>query len=92
MIKSFKHKGMAELFQTGKSRKVQPKHEKKLKLILGLLNVATHAEQMAAPGLRLHPLKGKPEGRFAVWVDENYRVIFRFDSGNAIEVDYADYH
>jgi len=36
--------------------------------------------------------EGKPEGRWAVDVDENYRVIFRFEEGHAYEVDYDDYH
>jgi toxin HigB-1 len=44
---------------------------------------------MAMPGMRFHPLHG---GRYAVWVDENYRVTFRFDGGHAYEVDYEDYH
>jgi len=92
MIKSYRHKGLAELFQTGSARKVQAKHAKRLQLILTMLNVATHARQMDAPGLRLHPLKGKPGGRWAVDVDENYRVVFRFDGGHAYEVDYGDYH
>jgi proteic killer suppression protein len=92
MIKSFRHKGVAEFFRTGSARKVQAKHAKRLQLILTMLNAATHAGQMKAPGLRLHPLKGKPEGRFAVDVDENFRVIFRFEAGHAVEVDYVDYH
>ena len=92
MIKSFKHKGLAELHGTGSARKVQAKHATRLKLILTLLNAATHAGQMNAPGLGLHPLKGKPAGRYAVWVDENFRVIFRFEAGHAVEVDYGDYH
>ena len=92
MIKTFKHKGLAELFNTGSARKVQAKHAARLKMILTKLNGATHAGQLNAPGLRLHPLKGKPAGRYAVWVDENFRVIFRFETGNAIEVDYGDYH
>jgi toxin HigB-1 len=89
MIKSFKHKGLAVLFYSGSARKVQAKHAD---LILTMLNVATHAGQMNNPGLRLHPLKGKPVGRYAVWVDENFRVTFRFDAANAVEVDYGDYH
>ena len=92
MLKSFKHKGLAELFNTGNPRKVQAKHEKRLKLILTMLNAATHAGQMNAPALRMHPLKGKPTGRYAVWVDENFRVIYRFEAGHAVEVDYGDYH
>jgi proteic killer suppression protein len=92
MIKSFKHKGLSELFSTGSARKLQPKHTARLQLSLGLLDIATHAGQMNAPGLRLPPLKGKAAGRYAVWVDENYRVIFRFEAGRAVEVDYGDYH
>ena len=92
MIKSFRHKALADFFLTSNARKVQAKHAKRLRLILTMLNVATHARQMDAPGLRLHPLKGKPEGRWAVDVDENYRVIFRFEEGHAYEVDYGDYH
>ena len=92
MIKSFAHKGLAEFFATGSVRKVQPKHAARLRLILTMLNVATHPGQMAAPGLRLHPLKGRDGGRFAVDVDENFRVTFRFDGQDAVEVDYGDYH
>lgn len=89
MIKSFRNKGLAALFETGNGRKVQPKHIKRLTLILTALSAATHAGQMNMPGLRLHPLKG---GRYSVWVDENYRVTFRFEGGHAHEVDYEDYH
>jgi proteic killer suppression protein len=91
VIQSFKHKGLAELFATGSAAKVQPKHVERLKMILTMLNAATHAGQMSAPGLRLHPLKGKPK-RWAVSVDENFRVTFRFEAANAVEVDYGDYH
>jgi plasmid maintenance system killer protein len=35
---------------------------------------------------------GKPAGRYAVWVDENFRVTFRFEAKHAVEVDYGDYH
>ncbi|MBS0377431.1 MAG: type II toxin-antitoxin system RelE/ParE family toxin [Proteobacteria bacterium] len=92
MIKSFKHNGLAELFESGSARKVQAKHVKRLKLILTMLNAATHPGQMSAPGLRLHPLKGRQAGRYAVWVDENFRVTFRFESTHAVEVNYVDYH
>jgi proteic killer suppression protein len=92
VIKGFSHKGLAELFESGSARKVQPKHAKRLKLILTMLNAATHSGQMNAPGLRLHPLKGKPAGRYAVWVDENFHVTFRFEAGHALEVNYVDYH
>lgn len=57
-----------------------------------MLNIATHERQMNAPGLRLHPLKGRYAGFWAVDVDENFRVVFRIRDGHAEEVDYGDYH
>ena len=92
MIKSFRHKGLAELFSSGNARKVQAKHAKRLQMILTMLNVATRPNHMNAPGLRLHSLKGKLEGYFAVHVDENFRVVFRFEDAHVVEVDYVDYH
>ena len=72
MIKSFRHKGLAEFFRAGDKRKIQAKHAKRLRTILTILNVATRPGQMDAPGLRFHPLKGKLEGWFAISVDENF--------------------
>jgi proteic killer suppression protein len=47
---------------------------------------------MDLPGFRLHPLKGKSKGHFSVWVSGNWRVTFRFEGVDAVDVDYADYH
>lgn len=47
---------------------------------------------MNLPGFRLHPLKGRRRGLYAVSVSGNWRVIFRFENGHAVDVDYLDYH
>ena len=47
---------------------------------------------MDIPGFRLHPLKGRMQGHHAVSVSGNWRVTFRFEDGNAMDVDYLDYH
>ena len=47
---------------------------------------------MNLPGLRLHPLKGRLKGAWAVDVSGNWRVAFRFEGNDAIDVDYVDYH
>jgi proteic killer suppression protein len=47
---------------------------------------------MALPGFQLHPLKGKLKGLWAVSVSGNWRVVFRFENGNAYDVDLIDYH
>ena len=88
-MKSFRHKGLALLFEVGNARNVQPRHARRLNLIITALNAATQPAQMAMPGMRFHPLHGN---RYSVWVDENFRVTFRFDGGHAYEVDYEDCH
>ena len=47
---------------------------------------------MDIPGFRLHPLKGRMQGHYAVSVSSNWRVTFRFEDGHAVDVDYLDYH
>jgi len=47
---------------------------------------------MNVPGWQLHPLRGKLVGHWSVWVSGNWRLTFRFDNGDAILVDYVDYH
>jgi proteic killer suppression protein len=92
MIKSFAHKGLEAFFLSGNRAGIQPMHAKRLRLILALLNDAREVEDLNAPGLRLHPLKGVREGFWSVTVQANWRVIFRFEDGDAYVVDYLDYH
>ena len=47
---------------------------------------------MGLPGLYLHELKGRPSGRWSVRVSENWRITFKFEGADVIEVDYEDYH
>jgi len=92
MIKSFRHKGLEEFFATGSKAGIQAIHAPKLRRILGLLDAASQPEDVNLPGFRLHPLAGKQKSFFSVWVNGNWRVIFRF-AGEDIElVNYLDYH
>lgn len=92
MIVSFRHKGLRNFFSSGKTSGVRAGHVKRLRLILARLAAARGPQDMALPGLRLHPLKGDLAGFFAVNVSGNWRVIFRFDGQDATDVDYLDYH
>lgn len=60
--------------------------------MLTLLNGAAKPEDMNFPGAYLHPLKGEYKGFWSVTVTGNYRIIFRFEGGDAYLVDYLDYH
>ncbi len=92
MIKTIRHKGLSELFYDDQRKRLPQEQIKRLRQILALLDSATTIEDMNAPGLKLHPLKGNYAGFYAVSVTGNWRVIFRFLNGNAEDVDYIDYH
>jgi proteic killer suppression protein len=67
-------------------------HAVKLRDILARLEAAGTVADMDLPGFRLHPLKGDFKGFWAVTVRANWRVIFRLAEGDALDVDYVDYH
>ena len=92
MIKGFRHRGLERYFTKGTKAGVQAKHEKRIRLILGRLHVSASARDMDLPGLRLHPLKRKSKGMWAVSVSGNWRITFAFDGADIVDVDYTDYH
>jgi len=93
VIRGFKHKGLGKFFETGSKGGIQTQHVERLRLILGRLNVATSPKDMALPGLELHPLKGeRKKGTWAVSVNGNWRVTFKFVGKDADSIDYEDYH
>jgi len=59
---------------------------------LSSLDEATGSHEMDLPSFRVQPLKEKSEGYFSVWVSGNWRVTFRFEGIDAVDVDYLDYH
>jgi len=92
MIKSFKHKGLKKLFESGHTSGVNPQHVERLRRILALLETAETVDDMDLPGLNLHNLKGDRRDTLAVKVSGNWRITFRIKNGDVLEVNYEDYH
>jgi len=92
VIKSFKHKGLQRFFETGNIRGIQADHQKRLRMQLAALDTAQVIDDMDIPGFRLHQLKGDRKGEWAVTINKNWRLTFKFTNGNAFDVDYEDYH
>ncbi len=66
--------------------------ERNMDLILTLLDAAKDVEELDLPAFRLHALKGNQKGRWAVTVRANWRITFGFKGGQAVDVDFEDYH
>ncbi len=92
MIKSFSHKGIKLFFETGSKAGIQAHHANKLARQLTLLNNAKAPKEMDIAGWRFHPLSHQLDGYYAIWVDKNWRLTFRFSGEDAELVDYQDYH
>lgn len=92
MIKSFRHKGLQAFYESGSKAGIQPDHAAKLARQLARLDTAKNPGDMNVPGWKLHPLHGDLQGHFAARVNGNWRLTFTFEDGDAILVDYVDYH
>jgi toxin HigB-1 len=92
MIRSFRHKGLKRLYEEDSTRGLNAAHAAKLRRIMSRLETAKVIADMDLPGYRLHALKGDLDGFYAVTVQANWRVVFRFKEDVAWDVDYVDYH
>jgi toxin HigB-1 len=92
MIKSFKDRRLKRLYQRGDRSKIAPDMADKIENILAVLDRARRLQAMDLPGFRLHALKGDLAGHWSVTVRANWRVIFRFEDGDALDVALIDYH
>ena len=92
MIVSFRHKGLRKFFETGSVAGIQPHHAARLQYLLTALDSAKEGEEMNESGFHLHLLSGTKIPRWSVKVNANWRLTFEFDQGNAVVIDYEDYH
>ena len=92
-IQSFRHKALQRLFEECDARGLPPGQTQKLLDVLAALDTAEEPNEVGLfPGWRLHPLQGGRKGFWSVTITGNWRVIFRFDKGDAFDVDFIDYH
>ena len=92
MIRSFAHKGLRQLFEDDNAKGVNAEHVRKIGQILAVLHAAETIESLRLPTFRLHELKGDLRDHWAVAVRANWRIVFRFEDGDAFDVDLVDYH
>ena len=93
MIKSFGDRATEELYVAGRSRKF-PQGVCRIGVRkLDYLHAAIRLDDLKAPpGNKLELLKGKYRGKYSIRINDQYRIVFRFDAGDAYDVEITDYH
>jgi len=93
MIKSFADKRTQELYSKGKSTRFPMDVARRAARKLEYVNLAIQLEDLKVPpGNRLHPLSGNRQGQHAISINDQWRICFRFEDGDAYEVEVCDYH
>ena len=92
IIESFRHRGLKRLYEQGDGSKIRANQLSRISDVLFHLDRAQAPGDLDLPGYRLHPLKGDRKDYWSVTISGNWRIIFRFEDGDAFEVDLADYH
>lgn len=92
MIRTFKHKGLERFFTRDDHRSIPARSGARIERMLDRLDASVAPADMDLPGYRFHALKGARAGEFAVSVTGNWRITFRFDGEDAVDVNLEDYH
>ena len=92
MIKSWKHKGLQNFYETGSLGGIQPSHEVKLRRRLEMINRVRDVQELNLLSYGLHRLKGDRKGIWSIVVTGNWRITFKFENGDAYILNYEDYH
>ena len=92
MIKAFEHSGIEAFFKRQSKAGIQPKHAKKTEPSARGSERGKEGIGHEFARLGLAALKGQLAGRWSVSVSGNWRLTYAFQNGDAILIDYEDYH
>ena len=91
MIKTFKHKGLSELFELGRTRRVHQDLQSRCLRRLDALDQANKLNDLNVPGFNFHGLQGLPK-RYSMHVNGPWCITFEWIEGEALRVDLEQYH
>ncbi len=92
-IRTFAHAGLRRLYRADHTKGLPPDAVDKLRKMLAFLqDMETVDELRTLPAWKAHRLKGARTGTWALHVTRNWRMTFRIENNELIEVNYEDYH
>jgi proteic killer suppression protein len=92
MITSFKDDETRRLHETGSSARFYGIARVALRKLIQLDAAGQLADLRVPPGNHLEALKGKRVGRHSIRINDQWRICFRWEGGDAFEVEICDYH
>ena len=92
MIRTFGSKALAELFQSGKTDKIDQRMHKRISVRLDAINEAAEIAEINMPGYNFHPLSGFNPARYSIHVNGPWCITFEFSAGDAFNIDFEQYH
>lgn len=92
VIRSFLHKGLAELWRTGRSRRIDAALQPRLLRRLDRLDTAATLSALNVAGFDFHALKGFRPTRYTIHVNGPWCVTFEFAGGDVFRIDLEQYH
>jgi toxin HigB-1 len=92
VIRNFKSKALADLWEKGRTAKIDSRMHARVLRRLDRLDASTRPEEMNLPGFDFHPLKGFTPTRYTVHVNGPWCITFEFEAGDAFRVDFEQYH
>lgn len=92
MIGSCKDRRLKRYYAHGDARLLPADMLVRIRSILARLDIAESIDDLRLHSYRLHPLKGDLKGYWSITVKANWRIIFRFRDGKALDVELIDYH
>ena len=88
----FRDRRLRRFYERGQSRGLPAEYIPRIDRILANLAVARGPRDLSSPSFRLHPLTGDRQGYWSVRVSGNWRITFRFEDSEVVDIDLVDYH
>ena len=92
MIRIFRNKGLLELWEKGRTSKIDARMQSRILRRLDALNAATEPGDLNLPGFDFHGLRGFVPVRYSIHVNGPWCITFEFADGEALKVDLEQYH
>jgi proteic killer suppression protein len=93
VIKTFADKMTQQFYLTGSHNRIPPDLIGRAKRKLTYLELAENiGDLQVPPSNRLHKLEGNRKDQFAIRINDQWRICFRFIDGDAYDVEITDYH